>query len=174
MTSGFYRVGHRIRLHLDATHAQATGVAIAEVAGLVQARHGTDDEPAPTDPVLARLFPDGYRDDPAAATELRGLTQGSLREEKLSHAGTVLDSLPLEGGLVELDADGARAWLLALNDARLALGTRLELTGETDVLDELDDAVLKDPTSTRVWELTVYHFLTILQGTLIDCLDTAE
>ena len=43
---------------------------------------------APEDPVLARLLPDGYRDDPEAAGEFRKYTEPSLRSAKHQAAQT--------------------------------------------------------------------------------------
>jgi hypothetical protein len=100
----------------------------------------------PSDPALARLLPDGYRDDPQAAGELRRLTELSLRAEKVRNAQAVLDTLPATGGSVTLAGDeAAQAWLRALNDVRLALGTRLEVTEEVDLSAE----VAADPDSAR-------------------------
>jgi hypothetical protein len=130
----------------------------------------TPDGELDDDPVLARLFPDGYRDDPEAAAELRGLIQADLHVTKLEHATTMLATLPLTGGEIRLDPDEAESWLLALNDARLALGTRLDVQQETDILDELDDAVVADPAGPRVLALSVYHLLGYAQETLVEAL----
>jgi hypothetical protein len=125
---------------------------------------------SPDDPVLARLFPDGYRDDPEAAAELRGLIEEDLRTQKLENVNTLLATLPLDGGQIRLDGEQAEAWLLALNDARLVVGTRLDVTDDMDILDELDDAVLRDPTGPRVFALSVYQLLGYLQESLVDAL----
>ncbi len=140
----------------------------AEVIGLLTDgfEHG--------DPVVDRLFPDVYRDDPAAAAEMREYTEGELKTAKIDHAGAILAVLPSTGGaVVRLDDEAAQAWLRALNDGRLALGTRLEVTDDTDLMDELDDAVMVDPTSVRVRQLTMYHYLGMLQESLLDAI-TAE
>jgi hypothetical protein len=84
------------------------------------------------DPVLARLLPDGYRDDPEAAGEFRKYTESSLRSAKQQAAQEMLDTLPDEGGRIQLNHDQAHAWLKALNDVRLALGVRLDVTEEFD------------------------------------------
>ena len=90
-----------------------------------------DDQPqTPDDPVLARLLPDGYRDDPDAANEFRKYTESSLRSAKQRAAQEMLDTLPEAGGRVQLTHDQAHAWLKALNDVRLALGVRLNVTEE--------------------------------------------
>jgi hypothetical protein len=80
------------------------------------------------DPVLARLLPDGYRGDEEAAQEFRKYTESSLRSAKQQVAQELLDTLPESGGKIQLSHDQAQAWLKALNDVRLALGVRLEVT----------------------------------------------
>ena len=52
---------------------------------------------APADPVLARLLPDAYQDDPEAAGEFRKYTESSLREAKKYFAQTLLETLPAQG-----------------------------------------------------------------------------
>jgi hypothetical protein len=126
------------------------------------------------DPVLARLFPDGYRDNPEAAAELRSLTESSLREQKIGNAAAILDDLPFEGGEIRLDGERVEAWLLALNDARLMLGTALEIEADTDPLAELEAAAGADPTGPRVLGLSIYQFLTGLQASLVEAVDPEE
>ena len=65
--------------------------------------------------------------------------------------------------------ESAEAWLRALNDARLALGVRLEITDETS-LRGVGEAVLRDPTSPRVFQLSVYAYLGYLQESLLEAL----
>jgi len=89
-----------------------------------------DQPQTPDDPVLARLLPDGYRDDPDAAGEFRRFTESSLRSAKQQAAQEMLDTLPEAGGKIQLTHDQAHAWLKALNDVRLALGVRLNVTEE--------------------------------------------
>jgi len=119
----------------------------------------------PDDPVLARLLPDGYREDPEAAGEFRRYTEQSLRDGKVAAARTVLDTLPARGGRVRLSEADAQAWLRALNDVRLALGVRL---GVTDDFDEQSREIRRDdPRSAYVW---VYHWLAFLQDSLVHAL----
>ena len=94
------------------------------------AQFSEDQLQTPDDPVLARLLPDGYRDDPDAAGEFRRYTESSLRSAKQQAAQEMLDTLPEAGGKIQLTHDQAHAWLKALNDVRLALGVRLEVTEE--------------------------------------------
>ena len=80
--------------------------------------------------MLARLLPDGYRDDPDAAGEFRKYTEPALRSAKHQAAQEMLDTLPDAGGRIQLTQDQALSWLKALNDIRLALGVRLGVTEE--------------------------------------------
>ena len=116
----------------------------------------------PEDPVLARLFPDAYGDDPEAAGDFRRYTEPGLRSGKVEAARTVLATLPAEGGRVRLSAGDAEAWLRALNDVRLALGVLLGIT--EDYERELADVTGTDPRSAY---LQVYDWLTFLQETLV-------
>ncbi|GAA0796846.1 hypothetical protein Sya03_51150 [Spirilliplanes yamanashiensis] len=128
-----------------------------------------------TDPVVERLFPDVYPDLPEDAAEFRLYTESDLKSGKIDQAGAILAKLPDEGpGDVRLDGEEAECWLRAINDARLAMGTRLELTGDTDVSDELDDAVLHDPTSSRVFQLSVYAYLGYLQESLLNAMISVD
>jgi hypothetical protein len=119
----------------------------------------------PQDPVLARLLPDAYRDDPEAAGEFRRYTEQDLRSGKVAAAQTVLATLPAEGGQVRLGPEDAQAWLRALNDVRLAIGTVLGIT--EDYEDELKAASWADPRSAY---LEVYHWLGYLQDSLVRAL----
>ena len=125
------------------------------------------DAPAapPEDPVLARLLPDAYGDDPEAAGEFRRYTEHDLRSGKVAAAQTVLATLPATGGRVRLSAGDAEAWLRSLNDVRLALGVILGITEDYErEFGELD------PDDSRQAYLHVYDFLTYLQETLVRAL----
>jgi Domain of unknown function (DUF2017) len=110
------------------------------------------------DPVLARLFPDAYREDGEASAEFRRYTEAGLRDTKRANAELVLRTLG-EGGEIVLDAEEAQAWLRALNDLRLALGTRLDITDDTPRPLDADD-----PRSTP---FAAYDWLTYLQESLV-------
>ncbi len=119
----------------------------------------------PGDAVLARLFPDGYQEDPAAAKEFRRYTEAGLHDAKRAGAEAVLKGLTDEGGEVRLEPEEAQIWLKALNDLRLALGTRLEITEESyDRFEELD---WDDP---KFGMFAAYDWLTMLQDTLVRAL----
>jgi Domain of unknown function (DUF2017) len=125
------------------------------------------------DPVVERLFPDVYPTDPHSSAEFRRYTDEELKTAKLDQAGRILaaiEELPQTDGEVRLDEEEAEAWLRSLTDVRLALGLRLDIRDEMDLQDELDEAVLKDPTSPRVGQLSVYAYLTYLQESLLAAL----
>jgi hypothetical protein len=137
----------------------------SEVIGLLTENFDRDD------PVVERLFPDGYADNPEESAEFRRYTEGDLKTAKIDQAGAILAALPQTGGaVVRLDAEAAEAWLRALNDVRLALGIRLDVRDDTDLLEELDEAVMRDPTSARVRQLTMYQYLGVLQESLLDAI----
>ena len=136
----------------------AVADADAELAELT--RFGDAELERPDDPVLARLLPDGYRDDPDAAGEFRRLTESSLRRGKRAAADALLADLPESGGgEVRLDAETTERWLTVLNDVRLALGTRLDVA---------EDMPEPDPDDPDAPAYVVYLWLTELQGVLIE------
>jgi hypothetical protein len=116
----------------------------------------------PADPVLARLLPDAYNDDPEAAGEFRKYTESSLREAKKYFAQTMLETLPPDGGRVKLTADQARDWLRALNDVRLMFGVRLEVTEDLD-----EQLAALDPNDPRITAFQVYGWLGEVQESLV-------
>jgi hypothetical protein len=137
-----------------------------DLAAMVGMSDGAlDDKELPDDPVLARLLPDAYRDDPDAAGEFRRFTESGLRSGKAQCAQTLLDTLPASGGRVKLTSQEAEAWLMSLNDVRLALGVRLGVTDDYDGLDE--DVEADDP---RFAYVQVYQWLAYIQGSLVAAL----
>jgi hypothetical protein len=67
---------------------------------------------------------------------------------------------------VRLDLDQAAAWLRTSNDLRLALGTRLDVTEDTEPPEDF--------TEERDHQLGVYYWLTAVQGSLVDALVDAR
>ncbi|MFF9065285.1 DUF2017 domain-containing protein [Streptomyces sp. NPDC014891] len=131
----------------------------------------------PSDPALKRLFPDAYGDDSeelrAAASDFRRFTENDLRARKREDALVVvraLDALSADaagegGAVLKLTPDESRAWLGALNDLRLTIGTRLEVTDdEGEQLYRLPDS---DPRKPMVM---AYLWLGALQESLVETL----
>lgn len=123
------------------------------------------------DAVRDRLFPRAYLDptEEDAEQEWRALVHPELaraRQEALDQVSTSLERATTgrRGRLtVELDADDLNAWLSFLNDARLAIGTRMGVT------EELDEIVL-DSDDPRAAGLALYGWLTVLEGDLVEAL----
>ncbi|MEU4494825.1 DUF2017 domain-containing protein [Streptomyces sp. NBC_00210] len=135
----------------------------------------------PADPALARLFPEAYAGPDAdeadeelraASAEFRRFTEKDLRSRKRDDALCLvrtLDSLTAvgEGGAVlKLTADDCLHWLGALNDLRLTIGTRLEVTDE----DENDDLYRLPDSDPRKPMVMAYLWLGALQETLVETL----
>jgi hypothetical protein len=99
----------------------------------------------PDDPALARLFPDAYEDG-ADASEFRRFTENDLRARKREDALAMVRMLDGGGPVFTLGAEQCRQWLGALNDLRLTLGTRLEVSeDEHDELYRLPDSDPRKP-----------------------------
>ena len=111
------------------------------------------------DPALARLFPDGYSDDEHASADFRRFTEQDLRAQKQAALATVQGTLSGWSGKTTITSQQAQDWLKAINDLRLVLGTRLEITAEVETDFEADEPGIH-----------LYNYLTYLQGTLIDAL----
>ncbi len=129
---------------------------------------GDDTPPArPDDPALARLFPDAYPDDPDATAEFRRYTQADLTAERRRRANVALETLDRikGGGRLSLIPAEAAAWLGALNDLRLVLGTRLEITS-----DDQEPGQDFGPSDPRTAYVPVYYYLGYLQETLVEAL----
>ncbi|MFD9329378.1 DUF2017 domain-containing protein [Streptomyces sp. NPDC060065] len=173
---------------------RSLAVQLLELIGPGPAENAPDDPLAelfaegpsepPSDPVLQRLFPDAYsgpdveahspeqaEEQRAYSSEFRRFTENDLRAGKRENALTVircLDGLKSgDGGAVlKLTADESEQWLRALNDLRLAIGSRLDVIDEedTDLLYRLPD---EDPRKPMVM---AYLWLGGLQETLVETL----
>jgi uncharacterized protein DUF2017 len=143
---------------------------------------GSEQTPTtPKDPALARLLPDAYAEDPEAAAEFRRYTETDLRLRKRDNARIVLADLAElldlsepppaelldEGGehRVVLDDQGVQAWLGTLNDLRLVIGTRLDVSEDMDVVEA--KLAEDDP---RRWLFAIFHWLAGLQDSLLAAL----
>jgi Domain of unknown function (DUF2017) len=112
-------------------------------------------EGEPTDPSFRRLFPPAYEDeqDERAYRDLAG-------DDLLNGRRGALELLEASAESDRLTAEEADAWLRALNDLRLVLGTRLDVQ-EGTLLDE-----------PQTPELAIYGYLSWLQEQLVAALSS--
>ena len=105
----------------------------------------------PEDPSLRRLRPSAYEDE-EVEREYRALTGSALESLRQENLRALQETASRE----RLDVEDLDRWLAALNDLRLVLGTRLDVTE-----DQFADGF--DPRAPQAYELAVYAFLTWLQ-----------
>ena len=149
---------------LDDRESAAPVDELAEITGM-----RTGNSLPPQDETMKRLLPDFYRqatEHPAGsgAAEslngaLRSLHEPEIIDAKREAAQRLLDTVPAGGGKFELGEDDAQAWVSAVNDVRLALGTMLDIGA-----DGPDRLPTDHP---MAGHLDVYQWLTVLQEYLV-------
>jgi hypothetical protein len=112
-----------------------------------------------SDPAVARLFPDAYEGNEESA-EFRKYSEPALREKKDRDSAYIRSCLGVAGviSIKEIEVD---SWLRGINDLRLTLGTRLEVTG-----DEYGGEIPEDDPRSFLYSL--YGWLGWLQGSLLE------
>ncbi len=109
------------------------------------------------DPSVRRLFPTAYHDDAERDREYQQLVRDELLEGRLAALSTVEESA--RSG--ELDGAQLGAWLTALNDLRLVLGTRLDVS---------EDEATISPDDPDAPAMAVYGYLSVLLNDVVDAL----
>ncbi|HET6792898.1 MAG TPA: DUF2017 family protein [Acidimicrobiales bacterium] len=116
---------------------------------------------SPDDPDLRRLFPPAYAgtgdEEVAAEADYRD-AMGSALVERHRAAFDVLEATV---DADRLDAEQASAWLSAVNDVRLVLGTRLDVS---------EDQAPVPPDDARAPAFAVYSYLSWLAQQLVEAL----
>ena len=116
------------------------------------------------DAVMGRLFPSAY-EEPADQKAYAALTEEELRKAKLEAVATVRKTVKGEGAVsTTMLPQDAHAWLTLMNDVRLAIGTRLDVT-EDAMASEID------PQSPDAPAYSVLHWLGWMQELLLDAVD---
>ena len=92
-----------------------------------QSRTLLETEDPSSDPAVARLFPAAYRDDPLRNLEYETSLGGAPRSGKLQ----ALDTVERTANARALSEEDFLTWLGVVNDLRLVLGTRIEVTEES-------------------------------------------
>ena len=125
----------------------------------------TSHDSPPEDEVLLRLLPNAYSDQVDAA-EFRRYTELTLRAKKSVNAISMhTDLMNSPDGCIDIDHQGANAWLGAMNDIRLALGVRLKV--QSNSYEELEILAPDDPMR---GVYAVYSWMGWLQESLIQAL----
>ncbi len=119
-------------------------------------------------PHTRRLFPPAYTDDEEAQAEFARLMTADLADGKrraLASVKATLErgSLKKDAWRVGLSAEEAEDWLAVLNDARLTLGTRLDVTEET-----YDKEI--DPSDPDAAALEIFRYLGYIEEWLVETL----
>jgi hypothetical protein len=126
--------------------------------GLAETMATADDPAGYDDVVLQRLLPDAVPGDEDASAEFRAATRERLAVSKTEGAQRLVADLEAApGGVVRLDEPGAIVWAKALGDLRIALAERV---GIENVQQASSPQGL------------VYAWLTWLQGSLVDALES--
>jgi hypothetical protein len=110
-------------------------------------------------PGLRRFFPPAYPDDPVRAAEYDAM----VREELLAGKQKSLEIMEKTIDVDRLDAELMGAWLSALNDLRLFLGTILDVTEET-----YEEPIPNDAPNART--LAIFAYLSWLEELVVDAM----
>jgi hypothetical protein len=124
-----------------------------------QLRALIENEDPTSDPAMARLYPPAYEDDPIRNLEFERIVGDDLTSQRLASIGAMESSIDAD----RLTEDQLLSWLGVLNDLRLVLGTRLEITEETTQ----DDFAVDDP---RAQSFALYAYLTWLVDAIVGAL----
>jgi len=121
-----------------------------------------------TDPGLRRLFPPAYKDDPQREEEFEVMTRDDLLIRKRNAAEAVVKSIDKGKSKKgtwsgRIDEELAQAWLAVMNDARLIIGTRL------DVTEDMEPEALP-PAHADAPQYNLYLVLGALQWALVEAL----
>ena len=116
-----------------------------------QSRLLLENEDPSSDPAMDRLFPPAYPDDPLADLEFSSALGDAPKDDKLAAIQTVERTANAD----RLTEEELLAWIGVVNDLRLILGTRLEVTDDPD-----DEGPAPDDPSREAYE--VYLFLGML------------
>ena len=106
---------------------------------------------------VERLFPPGYATDEERNKEYELITHDELLSKRLASVEVVEQTVTK----TSLTEDELNAWMGAVNDLRLVLGTRL------DVTEDMDEIALDDP---RAPAFAVYQYLTFLLSEIVHAL----
>lgn len=112
------------------------------------------------DPGLRRLFPAAYAHDPELDAEYHAMVRDDLADRRRASVEILVDTIDA----TRLDEEQLLAWMGAVNDLRLVLGTRLDVSEDMDLI--------PDPAHPDAGLLSLYGYLGYLLETLIEAINT--
>lgn len=115
------RRGDTYQLRIREEERDVVGSLMAQMRDLISERDST----------AWRLFPNAYQDDPAMAAEYEDMVGDELRNGRLTSIEIVESTIEA----TELTEEQVHSWMGAVNDLRLVLGTRLDVTEESQMSD---------------------------------------
>jgi hypothetical protein len=152
----------RVRLKLRADEAKVIEVFLRDLADALE----SDELESET---RARLFPRAYLDPTEESAEQ--VWQSVVHDDLLTGRVAALRAIctditgaeAVKGDLViELDAERETEWMMAINDARLVIGTALDVSEDRDL-----DLAPDDP---RYALVSLYYWFSYLQDDLVEVL----
>ncbi|HEY7053862.1 MAG TPA: DUF2017 domain-containing protein [Mycobacterium sp.] len=149
---------------LDERQSSAPADELEQITGI---KAGNSNRPQ--DATMRRLLPDFYRSEhnhPAGSANaeslngaLRSLHEPAIIAAKRDAGERLLQTMPAGGGRFDLTLQDANAWIAAVNDIRLALGTMLGIGPSGP--EQLPDG------HPMAGHLDVYQWLTVMQEYLV-------
>lgn len=136
----------RIAVRLASRERQILGALAADLARAAAGDLHLEPDGA-DDAGLARLRPDAVKGDREASAAFRELTSGDLEEARQERLATLASTLDA----TVLDEAQASAWMGAVNDLRLVLGTRLGVGEDTGLEPPDEDDPAAGDTIVFLW-----------------------
>ena len=115
---------------------------------------------ADSDPDLVRLFPPAYLDDDKHESEYQHYMRDELVKRRLESLSVVEETVEAE----RLTEEQVIMWMKVINDIRLILGTKLNVSEDDDTASRLDPSDPQAPMAALYW------FLSFLLESTIDAL----
>ena len=153
MPRPFRRRGSRYAVSLSEGEREMLAEICRQSRALLEA------EDPSSDPAVARLFPPAYQDDPLQNLEFESALGDTPRNGKLDAIATFERTVRAP----DLSEDELLEWMKVVNDARLVLGTRIEITEQATQRDYPPDHPDHD-------SFGVYVYLTWLEDRILRAL----
>ncbi len=163
-----FRAGDTVKLpEAPQPHANETDAAFWDLVGTL-----TDDAVHVdlTDPAVQRLLPDARSGESAddGSQQFRQLAQDDIRQEKIADLQRAYALL--QSGSLVLSRTEAESFSRALNQVRLVLSSRLDITDEQDAERVHAIGSVDQATDVESYMALLYNFVSWLQETLMQAL----